>query len=362
MPIDEFLKNYWQKKPLLIRQAFPNFQSPIDANELAGLAMEDFVESRLVRSEGWQLEHGPFTEQQLTQLPEKDCTLLVQGVDQLVPEIADLLENFRFLPSWRLDDIMVSYATDGGSVGPHFDHYDVFLLQADGLRRWKVGQTCDANSKLLEGSLLAILDDFSPTEEWLLEPGDMLYLPPNLAHWGVAEGECLTFSIGFRAPNTQELISNFCGDRLASDFANQYFSDEVLNLDKPCLIGDDVLAQARRLMMEVLDDKEALSNWFGRYMTSQRYTELDEENDTPKRQSVGKYCINPSARIAFIQNQNETQLFANGEAFKATEQLAETICQREDIDISFLNQLAKENQDEDIVQKLIQMNVLQPQE
>ncbi len=148
----EFLRDYWQQKPLLVRQAIPGFESPISADELAGLALEEEVESRLVLEHGarpWELRRGPFAEDTFSQLPERDWTLLVQAVDQFVPEVAEVLKHFGFLPSWRIDDLMISFAAPGGSVGPHFDNYDVFLLQAQGQRRWKIGQMCEADSRLL---------------------------------------------------------------------------------------------------------------------------------------------------------------------------------------------------------------------
>jgi 50S ribosomal protein L16 3-hydroxylase len=203
MPIETFLRDYWQKKPLLIRQAYPGFELPIDGDELAGLALEEEVESRIVLEHGktpWELRHGPFDEQTFSQLPESHWTLLVQAVDQWVPEIHELLQDFQFIPGWRLDDIMISYASDKGSVGPHFDYYDVFLLQGMGKRRWRIGQHCDSGSELVEGTPLKLLRNFETTDEWVLEPGDMLYIPPGIAHWGIAEGECITCSIGFRAP------------------------------------------------------------------------------------------------------------------------------------------------------------------
>ena len=197
---ERFLSDYWQQKPLLIRGAWPNFQAPIDADELAGLALEDEVESRLIIGSDYAVEQGPFAEERFASLPAREWTLLVQAVDLWVPEVAEMLRRFSFLPRWRIDDIMVSYATDGGGVGPHFDDYDVFLLQGSGQRRWQIGDYCDANSALSEHSQLKILDAFDAQQDWLLNPGDMLYLPPRLAHCGVAVGECCTYSVGFRAP------------------------------------------------------------------------------------------------------------------------------------------------------------------
>jgi 50S ribosomal protein L16 3-hydroxylase len=200
-----FMRRYWQKEPLLIRRAVPAAASPLDRAGLFALAAEKDVESRLVEHRGgqWTLRHGPFARRQLPSVKQAAWTLLVQGVDLHVDSARELLSRFRFVPDARLDDLMVSYATDGGGVGPHFDSYDVFLLQVHGRRRWKIGRMNDAT--LQPGLPLKILANFQPEEEWVLEPGDMLYLPPRWAHDGVAEGECMTCSIGFRAPAKEEV-------------------------------------------------------------------------------------------------------------------------------------------------------------
>lgn len=324
MSAEEFLRDYWQKKPLLIRQAFPEFESPLSADELAGLSLEEEVESRIVLEQGatpWELRHGPFTEDDYRTLPERDWTLLVQAVDQFVPEVAELLQAFRFLPSWRLDDVMISYAAPGGSVGPHYDNYDVFLLQGHGHRRWKVGQPCGPDSPLLPHPDLRILSDFEQQDEWVLAPGDMLYLPPGLAHYGIAEDACMTYSIGFRAPSHGEILTHF------SDFLSQYlgdhqrYSDAGLSLPAdPAQIDDQTVERLQRLILELVQDKEALGTWFGRYMTEPRFPEmitaqeLDESllNDALD-QGYG-LVRNPSARLAWRQESNEyLMLFASGE-------------------------------------------------
>lgn len=208
--IETFLNEYWQKKPLLIRNAFPDFECPIDPDDLAGLSLEDAIESRIIKESDengpWQLYNGPFDEAEFEKLPEENWTLLVQAVDQWVPEISDLLEHFKFIPSWRLDDIMASFAPKGGSVGPHYDQYDVFLLQASGQRKWQVGPKFKSTDKLVENTPLSILEEITVEHEWTLNPGDMLYLPPLYAHNGVAENDCMTFSVGFRAPSETDII------------------------------------------------------------------------------------------------------------------------------------------------------------
>lgn len=198
------MRRHWQKKPLLIRQAVPEVVPPLDREALLQLASQDELRSRLVqrRADGWLLDSGPFTAAQTAALSQPGTTLLVQGVDRHVPAAHALLSRFRFVPDARLDDLMVSYASDGGGVGPHFDSYDVFLLQVQGRRRWRIGRLKEP--RLLPNAPLKILSHFEAEEEWLLEPGDMLYLPPRWAHDGVAEGECMTCSIGFRAPAQDE--------------------------------------------------------------------------------------------------------------------------------------------------------------
>ena len=203
------MRRYWQKKPLLIRGAMPGVTPPLAREELFALAGEDDVESRLITRfrRRWALEHGPFAADELPSVTERQWTLLVQGADLHDDRARALLDNFRFAPDARLDDLMISYASDGGGVGPHFDSYDVFLLQVHGRRRWRFGAQRDLT--LQEGLPLKVLANFEPEEEWVLEPGDMLYLPPHIAHDGIAQGECMTCSIGFRSPSSAELTGQF---------------------------------------------------------------------------------------------------------------------------------------------------------
>ncbi len=200
-----FMRRHWQKKPLLIRQALPEAAGFLSRRSLFELAARDTVESRLVvhDANGWSLRHGPFARRALPALARPRWTLLVQGLDLHLDAAHELRKRFRFVPDARLDDLMVSWASDGGGVGPHVDSYDVFLLQVHGVRRWRIGQLADA--RLEPGVPLKILSNFVAEDEWRLEPGDLLYLPPNWAHDGVAEGECMTASIGFRSPGRAEI-------------------------------------------------------------------------------------------------------------------------------------------------------------
>ncbi|MDA7086188.1 cupin domain-containing protein [Pseudomonas sp. SA3-5] len=320
----EFLRDYWQKKPLLVRQAMPGFESPISPDELAGLALEEEIESRLVIEHGerpWELRRGPFAEDAFAQLPERDWTLLVQAVDQFVPEVAELLEEFKFLPKWRIDDVMISFAAPGGGVGPHFDNYDVFLLQGYGKRRWQVGQMCNSDSPLLQHADLKILAEFAKTEEWVLEPGDMLYLPPLLAHCGTAEDDCMTYSVGFRAPSAAEVLTHF------TDFLGQFLPDEERYSDAdaqptsdPHQIQRDSLDRLKALLNEHMSDERLLMTWFGQFMTEPRYPELIATIEIDEPAFLGSLddgavlIRNPSARLAWSEVGEDLVLFASGQS------------------------------------------------
>ncbi len=343
--LDTFLKDYWQKKPVLIRQAFPDFISPLSGEELAGLALEDWVESRLVVEHGktpWELRTGPFTEKDFAQLPESHWTLLVQAVDQIAPEVSEILDNFRFLPNWRLDDIMISYAVDQGSVGPHFDYYDVFLLQAEGTRTWKVGQHCDASSPKLDGTALNILREFKEEDQWTLMPGDMLYLPPQFAHWGIANGECMTYSIGFRAPSKADIINDFTAEYVSHLQNDERFTDaNSRNLQHPGLITPTDIAQVQSILQQLAAEPELIASWFGQYMTLPKY-ETDNASDTlsdeQSNEELLKHYLETldddiefiskalDARLAFYKlSETNAMLFANGETYTTDLPFAETI-------------------------------------
>lgn len=227
LPAERFLAEYWQKQPLLMRAVASGLEHP-DAETLAGLALEAEVESRLITGHDdgpWNLQHGPFTERDFQVLPRENWTLLVQSVDCFLTDVSLLLDSFDFLPGWRLEDIMISYAARGGSVGPHFDRYDVFLIQAKGTRRWKLGGQCNRHTPLLQHDHLKLLEQMEVEEEYLLQPGDALYLPPGIAHWGIAEdSDCVTWSVGFRAPSPAELLGRLA-DAAAEAGGDDLFKD-----------------------------------------------------------------------------------------------------------------------------------------
>jgi 50S ribosomal protein L16 3-hydroxylase len=273
----QFLSEYWQKKPLLIRGALPDWSNPVEPDELAGLSLENEVESRLVLEHGaspWEVRHGPFSESTFAELPASGWTLLVQALDLWVPEVASLLDHFDFLPRWRLDDVMASFAVPGGSVGPHFDQYDVFLLQVEGQRRWQIGGSCDDTTPLLADSDLKILQAFSAQDEWVLQPGDMLYLPPLVSHWGIAESECLTYSIGFRSPSVADMLADLTEQLLEAGRADIY-QDPPLDVS---MAGTDIdarfVAQAKKQLIELIDDDQLVGDWLARFMTAPKYPDL----------------------------------------------------------------------------------------
>lgn len=264
----QFLKEYWQKKPLLIRQAIPDFKGILNPNELAGLACEEEAQSRLVSfSRGkWELEDGPFAEDRFANLPKRNWTLLVQGVNHHLPGAAALLELFKFIPHARLDDLMVSFAPNGGGVGPHFDSYDVFLLQGQGQRRWRISQQKEL--ALVEDAPLRILKNFETEHEYLLEAGDMLYLPPHLAHWGIAVGDCMTYSIGFRAPSAQELGTQFLGYLQESIKLDGMYTDINLALQKhPAEISVDMVKRVNSTLKKIRWNKEMVGDFLGMYLS-----------------------------------------------------------------------------------------------
>ncbi|MEM1113560.1 MAG: cupin domain-containing protein [Pseudomonadota bacterium] len=266
-----FLSHCWQRRPLFMPAAVPDFIAPISANELAGLALDADIESRIIEQvgESWQQSSGPFTEQDFKR--SNPWTLLVQAVDHFVPEVAALKSLVSFLPSWRIDDVMVSYATDGGSVGPHFDNYDVFLLQGEGQRQWRLGQYCDSNTALQEHSQLRLLAEFESREEYTLDPGDVLYVPPGVAHWGIAQGECTTFSLGFRAPRLNTLLSRWLDDLLARAEPDQFYRDP--DIDLATQVGEirpaDIESAREQLLALLISDAEG--DWFGEVVTEPRY-------------------------------------------------------------------------------------------
>ncbi len=315
-----FLKDYWQKKPLLIKQALPNFISPITPDELAGLSLEDEFESRLVQgnitTQQWSLVRGPFTESTFAKLSEKDWTLLLQGVDRFIPEVEDLIAHFNFIPRWRFDDVMISYAVKGGSVGPHFDYYDVFLLQGSGRRRWELStKHCNIDNYLADVPL-RIMQEFEVEQTFEVEPGDVLYIPPKVAHHGVSlDDNCTTLSFGYRSYSIQEMFGNFD----THNTHNQYYQDPIWdNTNTPALIPDSAIQVANKT-------SEISAIDFAKFVTKldtldvQILQQFEYTQQGIEFEPGQIYQLHSACKIAYLLLDKEIQIFLNGLLIKTEE-------------------------------------------
>ncbi len=311
----QFMRRHWHKKPLLVRQAIPNFQPPVLRPEMFALAAQESVESRLVQQikGGWKLRHGPFARRSLPAMSQREWTLLVQGVDLHNDAVHQLMQQFRFVPEARLDDLMISYATDGGGVGPHFDSYDVFLLQAYGRRRWRIGRQKDLTLK--EGIPLKVLAEFEPEEEFVLEPGDMLYLPPRYAHDGIAEGECMTYSIGFRAPAraelAQELLVRLSEDAAEDEQVQMYRDAKQEAVAEPGAIPAELQAFAKEALERALSQPLALERALGEYLTEPKPNVWFEASDGGAMLEAVR--LDRRTRMMY----DAQHIFINGESYRA---------------------------------------------
>ena len=320
----QFMRRHWHKKPLLVRQALPGFVPPVQRNELFALAGQEGVEARLIQhqgEQGWTLRHGPLARRALPALHQPHWTVLVQGVDLHHEGVHALLQQFRFVPDARLDDLMISYASDGGGVGPHFDSYDVFLLQAYGRRRWRIGR--QKNLQLQPDVPLKILTHFEPEEEYVLEPGDMLYLPPGWAHDGIAEGECMTYSIGFRSPErnemTRELLLRLCDEDEDEDECAAPRSHPVMYRDPkqeavttPGAIPVALQGFARQALQRALDQPLALERALGEYLTEPKANVWFESGQAPEAGQA--LVLDRRTRMMY----DDKHIFINGESYRAS--------------------------------------------
>jgi 50S ribosomal protein L16 3-hydroxylase len=345
MPAARFLRDHWQKRPLLIRGAFPHFHKAITPQDLAGLACEEAALSRIVlhddKRNSWQLRNGPFAEKDFAKLPKSHWTLLVQDVDKWDMDVAALLDAFAFIPSWRIDDIMISYASDGGGVGAHVDQYDVFLVQGLGTRRWRISTNPKESMEFRDDTELKLLREFAPTHEWLLEPGDALYLPPGVPHEGTAVGACMTFSIGMRAPAQAELLldlAEFLAEPLAENA--RYVDADLQPARSIGEIDAAALARARRALAQFSHvDKYTFADWFGRFIT--RYRAAHDAAPTARPLTPAQVAAklprtrllrNPWSRFAWTRNGRNAALFVAGERYACPTALARVLCEHREHD------------------------------
>lgn len=328
-PVD-FLQTYWQKKPVLLKQLIPDFDDLISPQELAGLACEHVIESRLiteVQPGRWQLQHGPFAESTFTKLPGNSWTLLVQAVDLWVEEVAALRALFEFIPRWRIDDVMISFATDSGGVGPHFDYYDVFLLQGSGQRLWQLGAKVVSDTALDNQDGVGILPAFVAEHEYVLNSGDVLYIPPQYAHFGRSIGASTCYSIGFRAPSIAEMLEGFSDALIRDSLPSVRYTDANPGVAAhPARIDEASLKVAFERLLETVNAPEQFYIFFGCWVTQLKYPELREPApDTIKIADLeialreGRYLLHAaSSRFAFtkVTDGKQVFLFIDGEAFK----------------------------------------------
>lgn len=320
----QFLKEYWQKKPLFVRGAFPEFNGLLSPNELAGLACMDEAESRLVQNKGdkWSLRRGPFSDEDFAELPKKSWTLLVQGVNQFLPEGTALMDRFDFIPRARLDDLMVSYAPQGGSVGPHFDPYDVFLIQGIGHRRWQISTQKD--QRLLPGAPHRVLLDFQPEQEWVTEMGDLLYLPPQCGHYGLALDECMTYSVGFQAPYAQELANQFLmflQDEIRLD--GIYQDPDLRTQTHTAEISEHMVGKVSDILGAIRWDADSIGRFLGIYLTEPKVGVVF----TPPKRPLTQEKFSQAAQkkglsLALASNMlfHKNSFYLNGEKFPVTKE------------------------------------------
>jgi len=337
---EQFLAQYWQKKPCLIRQAISGFEPLLDGDDLAGLACEEMAESRLVKGTAeaadWAVTHGPFSEADFAILPDENWTLLVQDVEKHYAPLRALIQRFSFIPQWRLDDLMISYAATGGSVGPHVDQYDVFLLQAEGRRRWQIARTYEP--ALLEGCPLNVLQQFNPEQEWVLEPGDMLYLPPNIAHHGVALEPGMTWSIGARAPSAADLLQGL-GEWLAftDDEGGRYSDPGLKAVTRAGEIDREALQNLRKLMLAEINANQNLDSYLAAFLSRFRLAHEPMPPPRPIRpekvlkalQDGDSLLRNPWTRLTWVEDTQGARLYAAGQLFDCSIRLAEALCERQ---------------------------------
>jgi len=364
MPAATFLRDYWQKRPLLIRGAFPDFETPVQPEDLAGLACEEGALSRLIThdraTDGWSVRTGPFQEEEFPGMPDHDWTLLVQDVDKWDADVRALIRHFDFLPRWRMDDVMISFAATGGSVGAHVDQYDVFLLQAHGHRRWQIDASESIKGKrppldFRDDVELKLLRRFKPTHDWVLAPGDMLYLPPNVPHNGVAEDPCLTFSFGMRAPASAELISDYLDTLIeGADESIRYQDPDLKVPEDPNEI--DVVSMNR--VVEALNairmnDPDKLGDWFGRFITTYRAAgEVMAHGESLPREEIEaalgagvELQRHPWARLAWRRAKRGASLYCSGLDFALPVKDAQVLAGTEQIGAALYQKLSAKGRD-----------------
>ncbi|VAW68709.1 FIG002776: hypothetical protein [hydrothermal vent metagenome] len=355
---EDFLNEYWQKKTRVFRQAFPGFQCPINAEELAGLSCEEDVNARIIiEKDGdhpWQPVFGPMDDEVFANLPESHWTLVINDLEKLIPELAWMPDLFDFIPNWRFDDLMTSYAADQGSVGPHFDLYDVFIIQGKGRRRWQISTADVRSDNQVNGTPLRIQQTFKAEEEWILEPGDMIYIPPNVSHHGVSLGESISFSVGYRAVSHADLLNDFIAHITQNLPANFTYQDADLKTQvQSAEITEDAIKRIKNIFKEYLKpDHPQISRWFGRYMSDPK-TELAQAAEKPLKsidelttelENGNTLSRHPASRFAYIKENAESMLFINGADYSVSANFAEALCKNRQLNKELITTASTEEQ------------------
>lgn len=331
----EFLADYWQKKPLFVKGAFPDFKDPLTPDTIAGLSLEEFIPSRLILEEGgvrpWEMRKGPLAEEIFSNLGEKKWMLVVNDMEKFLPHLRLLTDPFNFIPNWRFDDLQATLGPDEGNVGAHWDDYDVFLIQGMGKKHWKISFDEVSEDDFVEGIDIRLIEDFNVDQEWIVEPGDLLYLPPRIGHYGVNIGKSITWSVGFRAPKDQELVHDFAAAKMELIEVDARFSDPDLIYQQECgELTDQSVDKVLELLKSHLPlNRETVGEWFGRFITEPKMGQeaypLDEPVDLEfieelleDEQDIER---NPGLTFIYRVEGDVATLYVAGEAFAVSADL-----------------------------------------
>ncbi|SCC72900.1 ribosomal protein uL16 3-hydroxylase [Acinetobacter albensis] len=362
---EQFLTEYWQKKPLLVRNALPEIKNLLEPADVMELALDENINARLIKQKDkdpnhWSVKSSPLMKADFQKMP-KLWTLLIQAVDHYSFDLAELWKKFPFIPQWRRDDIMVSYAPKGGSVGKHFDFYDVFLVQGHGHRRWQLGQMCDADSEIVAGQPLKLLPEIQIHFDEILAPGDLLYVPPGLAHYGVAEDDCLTYSFGFRMPNVAEMMDRvsdkFAVDQLLKNPLTDILREKMTSVGQ---ISQSELEYLKTKLLAQLQNPAVLEDALMSLMSESKYPE-----NIPEAEAIGSgdleqaldqgysLMLEPASRLLYTEVESKLLFWANGEGICISDDFAPLLKQLADGNLILLDEkLARPEMLEDIVNLL----------
>lgn len=372
---EEFLTEYWQKKPLFVKNAFPDFEDPLSADEIAGLAFESFIPSRFIFEEGgerpWQFKMGPATEEDFATLKDKKWMLVINDVEKNLPELKAVTAPFHFIPNWRLDDLQVSLGEDGGNVGAHWDDYDVFLIQGMGQKKWQISYAPVSEDDFMKGVDIRLIENFKADEEWIVEPGDMLYLPPKIGHYGVNIGRSVTWSVGFRAPKHQEMFRDFIEMKFDNMAEDARFSDPELSVAQNYgELSDEALDKVVSILQEgLLTNRDEIAKWFGAFMTEPKMfqaPDLLEEKITSSDileflEEGGALEVHPGLTLIHRQIGAQYYLFAGGKSYPLPEEqsaLIQTIVNAEFLEFEDLEAFISEEESIAFITTLVNEGIL----